>query len=52
MSENTTPAADDDDRSEVQEERREEAQRRNPDLHGEALEAAEGNPDGTGRTLG
>ena len=25
---------------------------RNPDLHGAALDAAEGNEDGTGRTLG
>jgi len=41
-----------DDGSQVQEERREEAEQRNPDLHGEALEALEGNEDGTGRTLG
>jgi hypothetical protein len=41
-----------DDGSQVQEERREEAEQRNPDLHGEALEAIEGNEDGTGRTLG
>jgi hypothetical protein len=41
-----------DDGSQVQEERREEAEQRNPDLHGEALEALEGNEDGTGRTPG
>lgn len=35
-----------------QEERREEAQERNPDLHGAALDALEGNEDGSGRTLG
>ena len=38
--------------ADVQESRLEEAQRRNPDLHGAALEALEGNEDGTGRTLG
>ena len=49
----TQPADDTtDDREGIQAERREEAQRRNPDLHGEALEALEGNPDGTGRTPG
>ncbi|MDP9434084.1 MAG: hypothetical protein M3P93_02335 [Actinomycetota bacterium] len=36
----------------TQQERREEASRRNPDLHGDALEALAGNEDGTGRTPG
>lgn len=47
----TDPAARDDDEN-IQDKRRDEAQQRNPDLHGEALEAAEGNEDGTGRTPG
>ncbi len=38
------------DREGIQEQRREEAERRNPDLHGAALEALEGNPDGTSRS--
>ena len=38
--------------TDLQQERREEASTRNPDLHGQALEALEGNEDGTGRTLG
>ena len=38
--------------TDIQQERREEASQRNPDLHGAALEALEGNEDGTGRTLG
>ncbi|WP_375483072.1 hypothetical protein [uncultured Jatrophihabitans sp.] len=46
------PDDTDDARSEIQEERRDEAEERNPDLHGEALEAIEGNEDGSGRTLG
>jgi hypothetical protein len=41
-----------DDPSQLQKERREDAEQRNPDLHGEALEAIEGNEDGTGRPLG
>ncbi len=41
-----------DDSTPTQEERREEAAARNPDLHGQALEALEGNEDGTGRTPG
>lgn len=39
-------------RSEIQQERRDEASERNPDLHGEALEALEGDEDGAGRPLG
>lgn len=38
-----------DDRSEIQEENREEAHQRNPDLHGEALDAAEGDEEGVSR---
>lgn len=49
----TQPADKEADQSEdLQQERREQAEQRNPDLHGEALEALEGNEDGTGRTLG
>ncbi len=48
----TEPEHDDENRSEIQEERREDAEKQNPDLHGEALEALEGNEDGSGRTLG
>lgn len=48
----TQPDDRPDAQTEVQQERLEEASRRNPDLHGEALEALEGNEDGTGRTLG
>ena len=48
----TQPEDQEQDGTALQQERREEAQQRNPDLHGEALEALEGNEDGTGRTLG
>lgn len=47
-----TQPEDTQDDARLQQERREEAEKRNPDLHGETLEALEGNPDGTGRTLG
>ena len=52
MSDSTPGPEDEDDRSDIQQERRDEAAERNPDLHGEALEAVEGNEDGSGRTLG
>lgn len=48
----TQPADAEQADTDIQSERREEASQRNPDLHGEALEAIEGNEDGTGRTLG
>ena len=48
----TQPEDQEQDGTSRQQERREEASQRNPDLHGEALEALEGNEDGTGRTLG
>ena len=48
----TQPEDQVEDGTSLQEERREEAEQRNPDLHGQALEALEGNEDGTGRTLG
>ena len=48
----TEPDETEQTRSDIQEERREEAQERNPDLHGQALEALEGDEDGAGRTLG
>ena len=47
-----TQPAETEDGAEQQEERRSEAEQRNPDLHGQALDALEGNEDGTGRTLG
>ena len=48
----TQPEDQEQDGTSLQQERRKEAQQLNPDLHGEALEALEGNEDGTGRTLG
>ena len=46
------PESNEQEHSDTQEERREEAEKRNPDLHGQALEALEGEEDGAGRPLG
>ena len=48
----TEPDDQPDAETDLQQQRREEASARNPDLHGQALEALEGNEDGTGRSRG